>query len=489
MRPLLYLIGLLCLPPNLGRTQTPLDSILDTRPHVWWGILVVDISSGDTLFARNAERNFMPASVTKLFTTAAVLDQLGPNYTYVTKLYADGMQTGNVLHGNLIVQGAGDPSTGAPGPGWRNLFDAFTDSLLSRDIYEIHGNIIGDDNIFDDTPLGVDWSWEDLTYGYAAQISGLTFYDAIVKLRVDPTKPEERGKLSITPEPGNYLTIENESSTLPRGQNIVEAYLRIPESNRIIVSSQVPSGRSELEDVTVHNPTLYFVHHLNRVFTSKNIRVHGQLLDVDDLTTSLNYASARRIAQYRSPPASELIRTVNKSSHNLYAEHLLKTLGRELPVLDQKLEPGSATMGVSAAMRTYAKALIDTTRLQLVDGSGLSRKNLVSPINTIDLLQYMVSHPNAQVQSAFLSSLPISGKDGTLKHRFAGNPEVHGQILAKTGTLGNVNTLAGYILEDDQPRLAFAIFANHFHGHHSAIRSIQESFLTALIHNLSLGNK
>lgn len=489
MRTLLCLIGILSLPPIPGRAQTDLDSILDANPHVWWGVLVTEIPSGDTLFARNAERNFMPASVTKLFTTAAVLDQLGPNYTYVTRLYADGLQTGDVLHGNLIVRGAGDPSTGAPGPNWQNLFLSFADSLHALGIREVHGDIIGDDNVFDDIALGVDWSWEDLTYGYAAQISGLTFYDATVKLRILPTRPGQPGKISIIPEPKNYLTIVNESRTLPRGQNITEAYWRIPESNQIIVSSQVPSGRTESEDVTVHNPTLYFVHHFSGVLESEDVRVHGQLLDVDDLISAPDYASAQRIAEHRSAPVSELITTVNKSSHNLYAEHLLKTLGHVLPVPDLELAPGSAAMGGLAAMRTYVNAGIDTTRMQLVDGSGLSRKNLISPAGTIDLLRYMADHPNILVQKAFLSSLPISGKDGTLEYRFARNTAANGRVLAKTGTLGSVNTLAGYILEGGTPRIAFVIFANHFRGSHAPIRAIQESFISTLINNLDVGNE
>jgi len=482
MRISIYLIVLALLSGNVCKAQSALDSILDARPNAWWGAMVTDVTSGDTLFMRNAERSFMPASVTKLYTTSALLDQLGPDYRYVTKLYTDGIQTGSALDGNLIIRGAGDPSTGAPGSDWMNVFHAFADSLSALGIRVIRGNIVGDDNVFDDIPLGADWSWEDLPFGYAAQISGLTFHDAIVHVDTYPTRPGQPGQLTITPDLDNYLSIDNHTRTLPKGHSLMEGHARTPESNHIIVSSEVPMGRYDPEAISVHNPTLYFVHGLYSILTSRNIQVEGQLMDVDDISTDLTYSDAHMIASHVSPPVSELVATVNKESHNLYAEHLLRTLGRERPDLEENFEPGSAMMGIAAAMRTYANAHIDPERIQLVDGSGLSRKNLVSPAMTIQLLRYMATHPDSAVWNSFSASLALAGKDGTLEDRFIGNSPGHGRVRAKTGTLGNVSSLAGYITQPDGALLAFVIFANHFQGRQSAIRAIQESFVNTLIH-------
>ncbi len=489
MRSIICLLAVLVIQPRWAQGQTVLDSLLDQRPHTWWGSMVVDLAFGDTLFMRNAERSFIPASVTKLFTTSAALDQLGPDYQYVTRLYTDGIQDGRVLRGNLIVRGAGDPSTGSPGDEWMDLFHAFVDSLHARGIHEIHGDIIGDDNVFDDVPLGTDWSWDDLTYGYAAQISGLTFHDATVDLVAFPTSTGERATLTMTPDLEDYVWIENQTVTLPRYNPLVESHLRIPESNHIIISSEVPLGRTESEIISIHNPTLYFVHGLKKILASKDIRVHGRPLDIDDLSEEFTYSNANLIAQHRSPPLSELIATVNKDSHNLYAEHLLKTLGHERPESDPEIPPGSAAMGIAAAMRTYAKAKVDTARIQLVDGSGLSRKNLVSPTMTIALLRYMASYPDVETRDFFLSSLAVGGMDGTLEFRFPRNSLGHRRVLAKTGTLGNVSSLAGYILQDDQPRLAFVLFANHFKGSSSGVRTIQDSFVSALIRSYIDGNE
>ncbi|MCY4234190.1 MAG: D-alanyl-D-alanine carboxypeptidase/D-alanyl-D-alanine-endopeptidase [Bacteroidetes bacterium] len=481
MRILIILLLNLCLWNELSLAQTALDSILDARPYAWWGAMVTDLQSEDTLYMRNADLSFMPASVTKLYTTSAALDQLGPDYKYVTHFYSDGLQTGRILDGNLIIKGAGDPSTGAPGPEWMNIFNAISDSLIAQGIYEIRGDIIGDDNVFDDVPLGSDWSWEDLTFGYAPQINGLTFHDAIVEIEARPTRLGQRAELTIIPQIPDYLTIDNQTLTIASGQSLVEGHTRIPESNQITVSSQVPLGRSDPEELTVHNPTLYFLHALNHILKSKDIHVNGQLLDIDDLPDDYIYSTDRLIGSHTSLPISELIATVNKDSHNLYAEHLLKTLGYEHPDLDEDDEIGSASMGVSASMRTYAKAGINTDRIQLVDGSGLSRKNLVSPAMTIRLLHFMASHPDHHVREAFISSLAIGGQDGTLEHQFIGNSPAHGKVRAKTGTLGNVSSLAGYITRDDGTHLAFVIFCNHFQGRHSAIRAIQESFVNSLV--------
>ncbi len=484
-----FLILCLLLSSNLCKAQSALDAILDVRPHTWWGAMAADISSGDTLFMRNTERLFMPASVTKLYTTSAVLDQLGPDYRYVTRLYAEGTQTEHVLNGNLIVRGAGDPSTGKPGPEHLDLFHLFADSLQALGIHEIHGDIIGDDNVFDDVALGADWSWEDLIYGYAAQISGLTFHHAIADLVVYPTQPGKRGRLTVAPELSSYLTIENQSITRPQGQDLAEGHVRIPESNRITVSSQVPVGRSDPEEIAIHNPTLYFLHGLNSVLASRNIRVHGQLLDVDDLPAELEYADARVLASHSSAPMSELVKIVNKESQNLYAEHLLKTLGREHPSLNEDSAPGSAAMGVAASMRTWEKAQMDPEQIQLMDGSGLSRKNLVSPAATIQLLRYMAAHPDPEVRESFLSSLAVGGQDGTLEYWFVGNSPGNGRVLAKTGTLGNVSSLAGYVTGDDGSLLAFVLFSNHFHGKIATIRTIQELFVHELIQIWSRGNE
>ena len=455
----------------------PVDAILDAHAQAWWGVLVVDVASGNVHYARNAERNFIPASVTKLYTTAAALDQLGPDYRYETRLYTDGRVSNGVLHGNLVVRGAGDPSTGAPGDTHLALFNAWADSLHARGVSQIRGDVIGDDDVFDDTRLGNSWSWDDLVYGYAAPVSGLTFHWNVIDVIVTPTRPGAAARVSWTPNLSGFLDMVNQATTSARGETLREGYSHAESSNGIIISSTVPMGRIDPESISVPNPTLYFAYALREALLARGIAILGQARDVDELSIRPNYDHLWIIARHQSEPLAELVATTNKDSHNLYAEHLLRTLGVERPVTDKDIEPGSAAMGVASAQTTFAAAEVDTSRLQLVDGSGLSRKNLVSPRMTVDLLSHMARHSDQRIRRKFQASLAIGGIDGTLEHRFPVGTPAYRQVRAKTGSLGNVSALAGYVPSRSGRLLAFAIFCNHFIGKSDSIRGIQDQLV------------
>src|SRR5690606_4098743 len=161
-----------------------------------WGVLIVDLETGDTLFARNARRRFIPASNQKLFTTAAALAVLRPGYRYETTLYLDGEVRGDTLHGDLVVRGAGDPTLGSPqfydAP--LDVFRTWADSLAALGVAHVTGRVVGDDDVFDDVPYGLGWAWDDLTYGYAAEVSGLTFREGTVSLTVRGSRPRPRSR-------------------------------------------------------------------------------------------------------------------------------------------------------------------------------------------------------------------------------------------------------------------------------------------------------
>lgn len=455
----------------------PIVSALDSRPQAWWGVLIVDVVSQEVVYARNPDRSFMPASVTKVFTTAAALDQLGPDYRYVTRLYHDGVITSGVLAGNLIVRGAGDPSIGVPDQDDMAIFEAWADSLAALGIREIRGDIVGDDNIFDDTHLGADWSWDDLAYGYAAPVGGLTFHENVVDLTIQPTTPTQSGQISWTPKVDSIVAFVNQSVTVEAGERLRERYTRSLYSPVLTVETEVPVGRFERESISVVNPTLFFAEVLRQHLATRDIVVHGAAQDVDEWTQVFAYDSLQIIAQYTSAPLSELAAVTNKESHNLYAEQLLRTVGVHQPVSDSTITPGSAAMGYEAALRTYAAAGVDTMRLQLVDGSGLSRRNLVSPRMAVAMLQYMAAHDDPDTRQAFVNSLAIGGLDGTLEYRFPRGTPAHGAVRAKTGTIGNVSSLAGYVEAQSGRNYVFAIFCNHFIAPYSVVRNIQDQVI------------
>ncbi len=450
--------------------------------NAWWGILIADLETGDEVYALNAGHSFIPASNTKLYTTAAVLDQLGPAFRYETVVYADGPVRDGVLEGNLIVRGAGDPVIGGRfNDGDRTeVFRAWADSLKAAGITRIRGDLIGDDDLFDDTPLGTGWSWDDEPYWYAAEVSGLSFNDNCVDVTLESTTPGAPARLTWEPFQTDYVRIENRSYTLPADSALVEGYERARGSNLIRLRSRVPQGQQDTESLSVSNPTLFFVHVLRQTLLRAGIAVDGRPVDVDDLSIRPRYdlPMVHRLASHTSPTMAEIVAVTNKESQNLYAEQLLRTLGALRPV--PAVGPGSAERGIAAAMATFVQAGIDTTRLQLVDGSGMSRINLVTPAMTMALLRYMWHHPDEATRTAFWDSLPVGGADGTLEHRYT-TDGMHGLVHAKTGTMSNASTLSGYVRSASGIPYAFVLMSNHYTVKTRIVREVQDAIVTRLV--------
>ncbi len=495
MRTCPLLLGLLLF-PTWAAAQTngsptsdlarDIEATLDdaTFSNGWWGAMVVNLNSGEILYQRNAARSFVPASNTKVYTIAAALDQLGPSYRYQTEVYIDGPIVDGVLEGNVIVRGSGDPTVGGR---FRNgdrvaIFKEWADSLRTLGITRIAGDLVGDDDIFDDTALGYGWSWDDETYWYAAEISGLSFNDNNVDFAIEARRPGQSARVTWQPYNTDYVRVINKTHTAPADSALDEGYSRKRGTNIIELSSRVPAGKTDFESLTVANPTLFFVHVLRQTFVQQGLVVEGQPVDVDELSIKPDYGSARfqRVAVHRSPPLSGIAKVVNKRSQNFYAEQVLRTMATLYAGEDEDLTPGSAAMGLDVAMATFVKAGIDTSRIQLVDGSGLSRMNLVTPEMTMALLQYMDQHPDDAVRTAFYESLAVGGRDGTLQFRFRRGAASGGKVRAKTGTLGNVSAISGYVPAADGTPLAFVLMCNHYTVPGRTVRRAQDRVVNLL---------
>jgi D-alanyl-D-alanine carboxypeptidase/D-alanyl-D-alanine-endopeptidase (penicillin-binding protein 4) len=468
-------------------TQAIADTVETTTfAGAFWGIHVVNLRTGTVLYSKNAGRNFVPASNVKLLTTAAGLERLGPDYRYVTKVYADGPVRDGMLEGNLLVRGAGDPTIG--GYEQRDdptqVFRRWADSLRARGIDHISGNIIGDDDHLDETPLGHGWSWSDITYAYAAQIGALVFNENTVDMEVRGRRVGQPARITWEPFNTDYVTVVNRSRTVPYRVDEDEEYQRLMGTNTIHVRTKVhPNGR-ESESITISNPTLYFTHILRRVLLEEGISVGGRAADLDETHTRLRYDAdgVRRVASYTSPPLADIAQTLNHESQNLYAEQLLRTLAATVPPdsVDEDLKPGSSPLGVKAVRETLGAAEVDTSRIELVDGSGLSRQNLVRPRSMVRLLQHMWLHPDPAVSSAFYNALPKGGQDGTLKYRFQGRAPAHANVRAKTGTLSNTSALSGYVSSEAGTPIAFSLFCNHHMADGDQVRSAQDVIVNTI---------
>ncbi len=421
-------------PPSL---RARLDSIFDrpTLANAFAGVTVADASTGTVLYSRNAAKSFMPASNAKLYTTAAALDLFGAGFRFVTTLHAMGPVDGGTLRGDLVLRGAGDPTLGAAYFADKDktdrlaAFRAFADSLRARGILRIEGAIVGDDDVYDDVPLGYAWSWDDIPFYYSAELSGLSFYDNTVDLTIRPGDTVGApGTLTWEPFNTDYVSFINRTVTRPAGSGVREGYARPLESNTITLTSQVGRDTRDPETLTVHNPTRYAAYLLRTVLMNAGIAVTGDALDADDRTTKPDYATATPVASWRSEPLGRIVEGVNKESLNLWADELLKLIGtRAQGPRPTEGEPlGSHERGLKVAQPVWARMGVDTVGTKLVDGSGLSRLDLVTPASTVALLRAMHRHADPAVRTAFRASLPIGGVDGTLENRFRGTAR-HGQ--------------------------------------------------------------
>ncbi|MEM6335510.1 MAG: D-alanyl-D-alanine carboxypeptidase/D-alanyl-D-alanine-endopeptidase [Bacteroidota bacterium] len=476
-RRLFCLLALLVAPFTYAQLTADLDATLDNADtgNAFWGALVIDLDSGRTLYSRNASKSFTPASNMKLYTTAAGLDQLGPDFSYKTRVYVDGEVENGVLHGNVIVRGSGDPTiSGRFNDDDRTrTFRDWAGWLKGAGIRHITGDLIGDDDVFDDVALGYGWSWDDLPYWYAAELGGLVFNDNCVDFEIKATEPGQPATVSWEPHNTDYVQVVNATRTIPGGR-IDEGYERTPGSNKIRLSSLVPAGRTDKESLTVANPTQYFMHVFRETLVREGIVVEGRAVDVDDLSIKPDYQRAEQIAVYTSPPLAELAKVVNKRSHNLFADQLLKTIAVEA----YPDSAGSHELGIEAAMRTFATAGVDTSRIVMADGSGLSHINLVTPEMTVALLEYMAGTTDATFD-AFYESLPIAGVDGSLEYRMRRGP-ARGNARAKTGYISGARTLSGYVTTRSGRRLAFSLMCNHYTIKTREVNQIQDDFVTRL---------
>jgi serine-type D-Ala-D-Ala carboxypeptidase/endopeptidase (penicillin-binding protein 4) len=466
-----------------------LDSIFD-RPalgNAFFGVYVADAATGTVVYARNAHRSFMPASNAKLYTTAAALDLLGADFRFTTTLHATGPVESGTLRGDLVLRGGGDPTLGGAYFAKQDRsnrlapFRAFADSLRARGITRIEGAVVGDDDVHDDVPLGYAWSWDDIPYYYSAEMSGLSFYDNTVDLTIAPGAVGAPGALSWEPLNTPYVSFINRTETREAGFGIREGYARPMTSNTITLTSRFGRDTRDPETLTVHNPTRYAAFVLKSVLEGAGITVTGDAEDLDDRTAKPDYGAATRVASWRSEPLARIAEGINKESLNLWADGLLKHLGTRAgaPAATERAPLGSHERGLAVARRAWARMGVDTVRSELVDGSGLSRLNLVTPASTVALLRAMHRHGDPAVRAAFRASLPVGGVDGTLKNRFK-EGAAHRNVRAKTGSLGAVSSLGGYVTTRGGRVLAFVVMVNHYTTPSSTARAAQDAAVEAL---------
>lgn len=468
---------------ELGRS---LDALLDDEPfeNAFWGAVVMDARTGELLYERYADKSFVPASNAKLYSTAAALAVLGPTFTYQTDLYARGTPIHGLLEGDLIIRGAGDPAFGGRFHDGDRLyvFRTWADSLRAAGISRISGDIIGDASIFDDVPLGRGWNWDDEPYWYAAEISGLSFNDNTVDFTLAARSTGQPAMISWEPGGTGYVSVQNFTTTIPGDSSLIQRYSRARGTNEVVFETRLPVGRSIEPSVSVTDPAHYAAYVFLEELRRQGINVDGRARSLSRRDPGIDYSTHElsRIARYTSPPLGKIIDVINKRSQNLYAEQVLRTIGALAPLQESAARRGSTLMGLERSRHVWGGAGVDTTRIRLVDASGLSRHNLVTPRMTANLLHHMWHHPDPAVREVFVSSLPVGGIDGTLSGRFRAGT-ARGNVRAKTGTLSGASALAGYVRNRRGNELIFVLMANHFTASAAEARRAQDSFVNRIV--------
>ncbi|HSU56103.1 MAG TPA: D-alanyl-D-alanine carboxypeptidase/D-alanyl-D-alanine-endopeptidase [Candidatus Dormibacteraeota bacterium] len=478
---LLVLLSLLTDTSQAQRTNLPATSLAELQKqlsnHVsqprfaaaLWGVKVVSLDSGKTLFEHNPEKLFSPASNSKLYTVAMALDRLGADYRIKTSLYAESKpEPDGTLKGDLIVYGRGDPTLNARlrGNDIHHVFDGLIAALTNAGVKQITGSLVGDETFFTGPGFGSGWSWDDLEYYYGAEITALTVNDNTLQVAVKPgASAGQPCRLELIP-PTPYLVLSNCTETIPGRQRRTINFYRPLEQNLVYVTGQMGvDDTGYTEDVTVHTPGSLFVTLFQEALTRAGIKVAGpgKLVSwVPHHAPPVDCSKLTELGVCESLPMADIAREVMKPSQNLYTDVLLAHVGEQhrQSSTPREREQTSENLGLRELSVFLSGAGVKAGDVLFEEGSGLSRNNLTTPNATVALLQYMSRHKAAQV---YRDALPIAGVDGTLRNRMKGTAAA-GNVRAKTGTLRWANSLSGYVTSAAGEHLAFSVMLNRYHN-------------------------
>lgn len=441
--------------------------------NAFWAVQVRD-SSGTLIENYNGDKLIRPASNLKLVSSAAFLEYLGQDYRFETTLYGRGEQQGNRWRGDLIVRGTGDPSIN--GEFYDDplfLFEKWYAVLDSMGITVVDGNLIGHEGFFDDVPYPRGWEWDDLSYYYAPEISALSFNFNVVDLEVlADGEPGTTPRIEWSPMNTPYVQFINEQMITPRGTRFNESYRRELGTNTIYLRSTLPQGYYETEPLSVHNPALYFVDTFKRYLQMRGIDVRGQRL-TDRSDYDWDAGAFTVIDTHISEPLSEMVKWLNTESDNFYTEMLLKTVAAERTGLQ-----GSTELGLEQLKEFMSSHRFDTTAVILRDGSGMAPATL---LKTDDLNRFLFEIQKKPWFDSFYNSLPVSGYNGTLRHRFRNSPVVDG-FNGKTGFVSGVRALSGYLTTSSGQTVVVTVATNNYAVRTAVVDLIHERIIE-FVHN------
>ena len=396
----------------------------------------------------------------KILTTAVALETLGPNYRFPTSLFTDGNLEDEVLNGNLYIQGHGDPKF-VTEQMW-----LLVNKLRNLPIRRITGNIIGDDSFFDNKKRVKTWIKNPGAQAYEAPLGALSFNFNTVQAYVSPgIKAGNKPKIIIEPDT-EYITLDNQAKTLKPGKRNRLIVNRVEHNgfDEITVSGGITLSQARAQYfLNITDPTQYTLSVLKKYLAHAGIKFTGKI------EQRRVPEGAMKLLTHDSEPLTLALQGLNKFSNNFVAEQILKTIGAE-----KYGQPGTTLKGLKAFKEYLIKLGYQQNQYQVLDGSGLSRQNRLSPQIIIDVLRHVKN--DLGVYPEFVSALGVMGVDGNVKNRMRGVKSSE-RARVKTGTLNFVSALSGYFQSRDDETFAFSILMNSLKCSNGRIKKLQDQII------------
>lgn len=451
--------------------RTPLQSRLEAMmqeasPGARFGMVVTD-EEGREVVAIAPDQRFIPASNTKMFTTAAAFATLGNVGGPDSSGAAVRLDTDCRPVPDVILEGHGDARLSSAADCVANCLATLAEAVAARTL--MVGDVIGDDSLFPDERWSPGMSWNNIHTRSGTAISALTLDDNELHLRVEPTSAGQAPKVEFLP----YYILENRAVTIAAGKTSL-SFDRLPGSRIVRLNGTIAAGsKAELIRLGIDDPAEYAAWRFKSMLEERGVQVKGKVATRHRLLTPADDPKVRKeapparpsrppvLAKLTPPPALEDIAIINKQSQNVHAELMLRRVGLERGT-------GSIADGVAAVNSMLEEAGVPRVAFDFADGSGMSTYNRVAPRGVVRFLRWVSSQPWG---ASWRETLPVAGMDGTLTNRFRGTP-LEKRLFAKTGSLNATNGLAGYMTARSGRTLTFSVYANDVPQDASATKAI-----------------
>lgn len=442
-----------------------------------WGLSVRYADSGRELVSCNGTKNLVPASILKLFVTAAALEKFGPEYRFKTRIYIDGPVSSGTLNGSVYIRGGGDPSFGSGlikgAPVLQDEFAKWTEALKKAGITAVQGSVTADDALFEGPPLPGSWAWEDIGNYYAAQPTALAVNDNLYRLYFKPgAKAGDPAEVLRTEPKMAGLEFKNMMRTGPAGSGDNGYIYNSPGQYEATLRGTVPAGPEEFAiKGAIPDPALFTAKEFASYLELRGIKAAGGAVKI---TNEKDYGTLKFVAETEGAPLKDIVFTTNKRSFNLYAEMLLRHLALAAG------RPGSADNGLEALRDFISANGVDVSEVKLADASGLSR---LDTVQTGDFSAFLAGISKKKYFPAYSDSLVSPADPDATGHirKMGVNTRLQSGLKIKSGSLKGVRGYAGYLKTKKGRTLAFTSIINNYSASGAAVDALHEKVLLELI--------